>query len=134
MLVEQYVVSSLTKETLIKRVFSDPKNYPYGFSRSGDFSIAESRALSEHGSLIAALVDQHIAPIDAEDKQFLASALGQSDPQSIAERAWLKYQKRINRPKAGSIYGTARRPSDNNNDDDVLVDVEDGLGIELDDE
>lgn len=125
-------MSSLTKETLLKRLFSDPKNYPYGFSRSGDFSIGESKALSEHGSLIAALVDQHIAPSDAQDEQFLASALGQVEPQSVAERAWLKYQKRINRPKAGSIYGT-RKASDNSHDDDILVDVEDGLDIELDD-
>jgi uncharacterized protein YifE (UPF0438 family) len=125
-------VSSLTKETLLKRLFSDPKNYPYGFSRSGDFSISESKALSEYGSLIAALVDQHIQPSDAQDKQFLASALGETDPQTPAERAWLRYQKRINRPKAGSIYGT-RKASDNSSDDDMLVDVEDGLDIELDD-
>lgn len=125
-------MSSLTKEILLKRLFSDPKNYPYGFSRSGDFSISESKALNEYGSLIAALVDQQIAPSDEQDKQFLASALGQTEPQSIAERAWLKYQKRINRPKAGSIYGT-RKASDASHDDDMLVDVEDGLDIELDD-
>lgn len=125
-------MSSLTKEILLKRLFSDPKNYPYGFSRSGDFSISESKALNEYGSLIAALVDQQIAPSDEQDKQFLASALGQTEPQSIAERAWLKYQKRINRPKAGSIYGT-RKASDASQDDDMLVDVEDGLDIELDD-
>ncbi|WP_371195621.1 DUF413 domain-containing protein [Glaciecola sp. SC05] len=125
-------MSSVTKEMLLKRLFSDPKNYPYGFSRSGDFSISESKALSEYGCLIAALVDQHIQPSDKEDEQFLASALGQVEPQNPAERAWLRYQKRINRPKAASIYGT-RKAADNNSDDDMLADVEDGLDIELDD-
>jgi uncharacterized protein YifE (UPF0438 family) len=129
---EQFDVSSLTKETLLKRQFSDPKNYPYGFSRSGDFSISESKALNEYGCLIAALVDQQISPADKEDEQYLSSALGQSEPQSAAERAWLKYQRRINRPKAGSIYGTSKA-AEASQDDDILADVEDSLDIEMDD-
>ncbi len=126
-------MSSLTKETLLKRQFSDPKNYPYGFSRSGDFSISESKALNEYGCLIAALVDQQISPSDAEDEQYLSSALGKVEPQSPAERAWLKYQSRINRPKAGSIYGTRKATDSSRHDDDIMVDVEDGLDIEMDD-
>ncbi|MFC4700564.1 DUF413 domain-containing protein [Glaciecola siphonariae] len=126
-------MSSLTKETLLKRLFSDPKNYPYGFSRSGDFSIAESKALNEYGCLFAALVDRQFAPSDEEDRQFLAAALGEVEPQSTAERAWLKYQKRINRPKTGSIYGTRKTTDSNSRDEDAMMDVEDGLDIELDD-
>jgi uncharacterized protein YifE (UPF0438 family) len=125
-------VSSINKETLLKRLFSDPKNYPYGFSRSGDFSISESRALSDYGCLIAALVDGQVTPQDDEDKQLLASALGQAEPQSAAERAWLRYQKRINRPKTGSIYGTAK-VSVSQNDDEVLIDADDELDMEMDD-
>lgn len=125
-------MSSINKETLLKRLFSDPKNYPYGFSRSGDFSISESRALSDYGCLIAALVDGQVTPQDDEDKQLLASALGQAEPQSAAERAWLRYQKRINRPKTGSIYGTAK-VSVSQNDDEVLIDADDELDMEMDD-
>ncbi|MBT1450212.1 DUF413 domain-containing protein [Glaciecola sp. XM2] len=126
-------MSSLSKETLLKRLFSDTKNYPYGFSRSGDFSISESKALNEYGCLIAALVDGKLAPSDEEDEQFLSSALGQTEPASVAERAWLKYQKRINRPKAGSIYGTKKVSSSSSSDDEVLMDADDDMGIELDD-
>lgn len=129
---EQYDVSSVNKETLLKRLFSDPKNYPYGFSRSGDFSIAESKALNEYGCLIAALVDGQLAPQDDEDRQFLASALGEAEPQSVAERAWVRYQKRINRPKTGSIYGT-KKVSVARGDEEALMDVDDDLDIDIDD-
>lgn len=67
---------ALSKEVLLRKVFSDPKNYPYGFSRSGDFSISESKALSEYGCYIAALVDGHLQPQDQEDADVLASAHG----------------------------------------------------------
>ncbi|GAA0358157.1 DUF413 domain-containing protein [Bowmanella denitrificans] len=118
-----------TKEQLLKRQFLDPKNYPYGFSRSGDFSIAESQALSRYGCLIAALVDGHLAPETEEDEGYIAAARGDREPQSAAEKAWCKYQKRINRPKMGSIYGTKSRGMGDNEDMGEDSDVE----IELDD-
>ena len=69
-------MSKLTREFLVQRMFSDAKNYPYGFSRSGDFSISESKALSEYGCLIAALVDGQIQPETSEDNDLLAAAFG----------------------------------------------------------
>ncbi|MBN7820741.1 DUF413 domain-containing protein [Bowmanella yangjiangensis] len=118
-----------TKEQLLKRQFLDPKNYPYGFSRSGDFSISESQALSRYGCLIAALVDGFLEPENDEDEGFLASARGDREPQTVAERAWCKYQKRINRPKMGSIYGSKSRGMSESDDMGEESDVE----IELDD-
>ncbi|MFC3093717.1 DUF413 domain-containing protein [Alteromonas sediminis] len=112
-------MATLTREQLIKRVFADPKNYPYGFARSGDFSINESRALSQYGSLIAALVDGKLTPEMDEDFNYLAVAHGDKEPENIAERAWLKYQKRINRPKAASIYGRTRVTVDEDDDDEI---------------
>ena len=122
----------LSKEELLKKVFSDAKNYPYGFKRSGDFSIAESTALSEYGCYIAALIDGNIQPNDSEDMAILAAAHGDIEPQDVAQRAWLKYQKRINRPKTGSIYGTKEAASQI--DDDTLVsDIDDDFEIDYDD-
>ena len=118
-------MNSVSRDQLIKRVFSDPKNYPYGFARSGDFSINESRALSQFGALIAALVDGHIEPESDEDFGYLAAAHGDKQPDTIAERAWLKYQKRINRPKAASIYGSKKAQIEDSDDDDELVDNSD---------
>ena len=98
-------MANLTRELLLKRVFSDPKNYPYGFSRSGDFSISESKALGQYGGLVAALVDGHIESVCEEDDGLLDSAFGNKEPQTAAEKAWVKYQKRINRPRPATIYG-----------------------------
>ncbi len=112
------------KETYLRRVFSDPKNYPYGFSRSGDFSIAESRALSQFGAYFAALIDGHLQPENDDDMNILAAAHGDIEPQDTAQRAWLKYQKRINRPKAGSIYGKSKSQSQDD-DDDIASDLDD---------
>jgi len=121
-----------SKTMLLKRVFSDAKNYPYGFSRSGDFSISESKALSEYGCYIAALADGHIQPHDIDDNSILAAVHGHAEPQDTAQRAWLKYQKRINRPKTGSIYGT-KKGSSQEEEDTLVSDIDDDYDMDLDD-
>jgi uncharacterized protein YifE (UPF0438 family) len=129
---EKLPVSKLNRESLLKRMFSDPKHYPYGFSRSGDFSIAESKALSQYGCLIAALVDGHLSPSNDEETGFIESALGNKPPESVAERAWMKYQSRINRPKYASIHGTKKSNSESRSDDDLVNDIDDDVDIDLD--
>lgn len=124
---------SVSRESVIKRVFSDQKNYPYGFARSGDFSINESRALSQFGALIAALVDGHLQPETDEDHGYLQAAHGQKEPENIVERAWLKYQKRINRPKAGSIYGSKKAALEDTEEDEISDDSDMSITIGDDD-
>jgi uncharacterized protein YifE (UPF0438 family) len=119
----------LSRDSLVKRMFSDLKNYPYGFSRSGDFSISESKALAQHGCIIAALVDGQIEPQTTEDDAMLAAAFGNKEPEGAVEKAWVKYQKRINRPKLGSVYGNHRSTSVNdardiNEQEDTEVEIE----------
>ena len=125
-------MSNMNSEALLKRMFSDPKHYPYGFSRSGDFSIAESKALLQYGCLIAALVDGHLLPSNDEEQAFIDSALGRKQPDTPPERAWLKYQNRINRPKYASIHGTKKASSDSRMDDDLVNEVDDDIDIDLD--
>ena len=109
-------MTKLTRESLLARAFSDTKNYPYGFSRSGDFSISESKALSQYGCLIAALADAKIGPENAEDEGYLAAIHGQKAPETAAEKAWVKYQKRTSL----------------SDDEDTVVEDSD-LEIEMDD-
>lgn len=118
-------MANVTRLDLLKRMFSDPKNYPYGFSRSGDFSINESKALSQYGCLIAALVDAKLKPETEEDERFLRAAYGKIEPASAAEKAWNKYQKRINRPKTGNIYGSKSIASVDDDSNENVDDVED---------
>ena len=117
-------MANTTRLDLLKRMFSDPKNYPYGFSRSGDFSINESKALTQYGCLMAALVDGEIAPETPEDHEFLKAAYGHQEPETAMEKAWVRYQRRINRPKMGSIYGSSKVAS-NDDDDESVSDIED---------
>ena len=126
-------MAKLSRDSLVKRMFSDAKNYPYGFSRSGDFSINESKALAQYGCLIAALVDGQIEAQTVEDSQLMAAAFGKKEPESAAEKAWVKYQKRINRPKLGSVYGNHRPivADDDSEDDDTIE--QDDVEVEVDD-
>jgi uncharacterized protein YifE (UPF0438 family) len=126
-------VSNMNSESLLKRLFSDTKNYPYGFSRSGDFSISESKALSKYGCLFAALVDGHLIPSSDEEKGFIDAAIGKKQADTIAERAWLKYQNRINRLKYASINGTKKASRDDSLNNDLGNDADDDIDIELDD-
>ena len=124
-------MSVITKEQVARKPFIDKKNYPYGFARSGDFSINESKLLQAHGSLFAALVDGKITPENDEEQAYLESALGHRDPATPQEKAWLKYQARINRPKTASIYGSKRAVEQDVDDDDDMSDNSD-LDIDLD--
>lgn len=112
-------MAKLTRDNLLGRMFQDPKNYPYGFSRSGDFSIAEANALQQYGNLISALVSGNIAASNDEDKSLLAAATGDKEPGTVAEKAWSKYLARINRTRTGSIYGGKGTASDNDDGDDI---------------
>lgn len=132
-------MAKVTREQLLNSAFHDRNNYPYGFARSGDFSISESKALSQYGRLISALLSGELECSCEDDEGLLAVAKGEKEASTIAEKAWDKYQRRINRPKAGSIYGTtkstAATPSRSSasavSDEDELVSTETAV---LDDE
>lgn len=119
-------MAKVTREQLLNSAFNDPKNYPYGFARSGDFSISESKALTEFGRLISALVTGELSCSCEEDESLLAVAREEKEPETTAERAWIKYCRRINRPKAGSIYGHSKPPSgDDGSADSSDTDIDD---------
>ena len=125
-------MAKLTRDSLIKRIFSDAKNYPYGFSRSGDFSINESKALSQFGCLIAGLVDGLIEAQTVDDNKLLAVASGTTPPETVAEKAWVKYQKRINRPKLVSICGNHNSSVADEGESNVIEQGD--IEVEIDDE
>ncbi|PTB86195.1 hypothetical protein C9940_03390 [Pseudidiomarina aestuarii] len=121
-------MTSMTRDQIMKKPFNDFKHYPYGFARSGDFSIRESDLLAKHGSLISALMSGELEPQSAEEQSLLAVARGEKAADSPVERAWSKYQARINRPKVGSMYGRSRYTDDafeisggGSDDDDLVV-------------
>lgn len=119
-------MAKISRSELLSRAFQDPKNYPYGFSRSGDFSISESKALCNIGNLYHALLAGEIPAETEEDKHFLAVAKGDSDPKCVEERAWVKYVARVNRTRTGSIYGSQKAESSDEDfsSDDVIEETD----------
>ncbi|CAB0151777.1 hypothetical protein PSI9734_02143 [Pseudidiomarina piscicola] len=118
-------MATQNRDLITKKSFNDFKNYPYGFARSGDFSIRESELLSKHGNLIAALLAGDIEPINSEEQSLLAVARGEKAAVSLVEKAWVKYQGRINRQKVASMYGRSRFSDESfdygSHDDDLVV-------------
>ena len=87
----------------LNKAFQDVNNYPYGFSRSGDFSIKESQLLENNGTWLAALADGVITPETDEEQRVLSVIGGSEKPESSLEKVWIKYQSRINRPHVGAL-------------------------------
>ena len=69
-------MTKMIREVLLKKPFNDFRNYPYGFSRSGDFSIRESDALTHYGCLITAMLAGEFEPVLQEDIELLAACTG----------------------------------------------------------
>lgn len=120
-------MATINRENLLRKPYNDFRNYPYGFSRSGDFSIKESDALLHYGCLITALLAGELEATTDEDKSLLAVATGQKEAETLVEKAWMKYHARINRPKVGSMYGRSKIVEDDADydagsaDDDLVV-------------
>lgn len=120
------------KQQLLSRIYDDPKNYPYGFRRSGDFSIGEADSLAKYGHLYNALYKGEIEPSDIEDEHIMSVMRGESQPENVNERAWLKYQSRLNRPKLGSLYGNKKQVVADDDDSDNDIELNDDLGDSID--
>ncbi|WP_196139984.1 DUF413 domain-containing protein [Aliikangiella sp. G2MR2-5] len=75
----------------LSRRFQDPRRYPYGIARSGDFTIAQSEMLERNGNLIEALLKGEVENPNEEDIQ-LKDAILKGDIQfSPLVQTWLKY-------------------------------------------
>ncbi|MDV6316812.1 DUF413 domain-containing protein [Idiomarina sp. HP20-50] len=119
-------MTKITRELLLRKPFNDFRNYPYGFSRSGDFSIRESDALTHYGCLISAMLSGEFKPVLKEDIELLAASRGEQAPVTLVEKVWAKYQARIHRPKVASMYGRGKFADDSfssasDTEDDLIV-------------
>ena len=80
-----------TRSYWLSKRFSDPKRYPYGLSRSGDFTISQSQLLESQGNLIQALLRDEVADPTQEDMA-LKKAIQAGDIQfNNLASTWIKY-------------------------------------------
>lgn len=88
-------------------LFYDDVNFPHGFSRSGDFSITEADTLHKYGRAMKALHEGDRTPNTDDENHFVAVCKGKESPSSTAERAWIKYQAKINNNITINAFGSS---------------------------
>lgn len=71
--------------------FIDRQHFPYGFRKSGDFSISEADLLTKFGKTLLSLEASEITPETEDEKHFVAMIQGQVPPTSNLEKTWAKY-------------------------------------------
>ncbi|NVJ48923.1 MAG: DUF413 domain-containing protein [Gammaproteobacteria bacterium] len=98
-----------TRASFLNRRYFDDKHFPYGFSRSGDFTFEEVKELESKGVLFRALSAGLVEDVDESDQHFLSVMAGKTPATTLAEKAWLKYLQRCNR---APVWLTTRRLAD----------------------
>lgn len=73
-----------------KRFFDD-ENFPYGFERSGEFTSAQAKLLTDHGLAYKALLLKAKEPVSEEEKRFVMFCDGFRDAETVHEKTWKKY-------------------------------------------
>ncbi len=79
--------------------FFDTANYPHGFSRSGDFTINESKTLEAYGTFCLALENGEVKPCNDEQKSFVEVVKDKKAAETFIEKTWVKYRTLISAEK-----------------------------------
>ncbi|MBD1558677.1 DUF413 domain-containing protein [Vibrio sp. S9_S30] len=76
-----------------KAHFYDNVHFSHGFSKSGDFTLAEDEILTFFGKTLLGLETRKLAPENQAESDFLDVVHGKKDPSTKIERTWMKYVK-----------------------------------------
>lgn len=83
----------------VERKFWDDAHFPYGFSRSGDFTLEQAALMEAHGHAYVALSSGERKPITKMEEHFVAFCKGDKEATNSHEKAWSRYSEKINCPK-----------------------------------
>ncbi|TDF36326.1 DUF413 domain-containing protein [Alteromonadaceae bacterium M269] len=84
--------------------FTDKKLFPYGISRSGDFSLAQTLLLEQHGNAYRELQQGLREPINEEETTFIEVFKGNKDASTPHELVWKRFlEKTRNKVKVSSF-------------------------------
>ncbi|MGX5175475.1 DUF413 domain-containing protein [Aliikangiella sp. IMCC44653] len=111
-----------TREYWLSKRFADFRRYPYGFSRSGDFTIRQSQLLEQNGVFIQALLNGEVSNPTSDDQELLQALLNSQKEYSEIASIWIKYRQ-INHIKI-SVSASAREAA-SDEDEELAVDIED---------
>lgn len=84
--------------------FFDDRNFPRGFTRSGDFTRSQASILETLGLALKDLHEGHRAPATDEELHFVEVCQSKVPPTTDVERAWQAYLNALARKQ---IYFTA---------------------------
>jgi uncharacterized protein YifE (UPF0438 family) len=73
--------------------FYDNVHFPRGFTKSGDFTLAEGDILTYFGKTLLALESGELSPENQAEKDFLDVIHGKKEASTKLERTWVKYVK-----------------------------------------
>ena len=76
---------------LSPKPFIDRVKFPYGFRKSGDFSIPEAELLTTYGKTLLNLETSEWAPQSADEQHFVDFVTGKVPAENSLEKAWQKY-------------------------------------------
>lgn len=102
--------------------YYDDLNFPRGFSRSGEFTIAESTLLNDYGHTLKSLHDGVQMPDNEEEKRFVAVVNGIEEAVSNLEKTWTKYLKSV-APKTWHILNGSNKPQSSNDSSEYELEL-----------
>lgn len=73
------------------RKFYDDSNFPYGFDRSGEFTVKQAQLLTERGCAYHDLANGSRTPSTDEEKKFVEFTQGVRMAETDDERTWSRY-------------------------------------------
>ncbi|WP_394388537.1 DUF413 domain-containing protein [Shewanella woodyi] len=82
-----------------QKCFIDNINFPRGFRKSGDFTLAESELLSLYGDTLLGLESGLLAPETIEEEHFVRTLTQPHKAKTKIELVWIKYIKLTREPR-----------------------------------
>ena len=95
-----------------KKKFLGLDVYPYGLSRSGDFTRKQATLLEEHGEAYKQLQTGFREPINKEERDFVAACRGEKEPETEHEIVWLKFNLRARKKFVTAFAGSYEKSDD----------------------
>ena len=100
-----FAVENVPIPNEIEKEFTDSKNFPYGFDRSGDFTSIQANLLKAHGQKIMYIQNDAPKEIDDEDLKNISAIFDKIADEQKLVIAWNKYQSIVNKKPVKMFTG-----------------------------
>lgn len=95
---------------IASKPFDDEKNFPYGLSKSGIFSIPEAEMLAKVGNRLS-MLEQGVTPENQVEENFIQVCQGAREASTLVEMVWQKYKKNTRRQALKTLGGSGHGES-----------------------